>query len=213
MKSDHREGRLLAGVFVASAVAMIVPITAAAKPPIPQQACDNRDNNSYSKLLECVRLEGVREHQVALQAIAPANGGTRADTTPGYLASVDYVDDTMTAAGWDVERTSSRTRHRHRGRTDRAHPAECTPRSPRSTRARAMSPPESPPSTSCSQAPQPGHERLRRSQPRRRRVRQLGGQHRARPARHVRLRGKGTERGGGRCHRGDHLQPGQHDRA
>src|SRR5688572_2743187 len=105
MKSDHRaKRRLLAGVFVASAVAMIVPITAAAKPPIPQQACDSRDNNSYSKLLECVRLEGVREHQEALQAIATANGGTRADTTPGYLASLDYVDDTMTAAGWDVSR-------------------------------------------------------------------------------------------------------------
>jgi Zn-dependent M28 family amino/carboxypeptidase len=105
MKSDHSaKRRLLAGVFVASAVAMIVPITAAAKPPIPQQACDQRDNNSYSKLLECVRLEGVREHQAALQAIASANGGTRADTTPGYLASLDYVEDTMTAAGWDVSR-------------------------------------------------------------------------------------------------------------
>ena len=105
MKSDHRaKRRLLAGVFVASAVAMIVPITAAAKPPIPQQACDNRDNNSYSKLLECVRLEGVREHQEALQAIATANGGTRADQSDGFLASLEYVEDTMTAAGWDVSR-------------------------------------------------------------------------------------------------------------
>jgi hypothetical protein len=104
MKSDHSaKRRLLAGVFVASAVAMIVPITADAKPSIPQQACDQRDNNSYSKLLECVRIEGVREHQAALQAIADENGGTRADNTDGFRDSVDYVVDTMTSAGWDVE--------------------------------------------------------------------------------------------------------------
>ena len=65
MKSDHRaKRRLLAGVFVASAVAMIAADhRPPAKPPIPQQACDQRDNNSYHKLLDCVTLEGVREHQ------------------------------------------------------------------------------------------------------------------------------------------------------
>ena len=57
----------------------------------PQVACDNRTNNTYDKLLECVRVEGVREHQAAFQAIANANGGTRAAATPGYDASVDYV--------------------------------------------------------------------------------------------------------------------------
>ena len=40
-------------------------------------------------------LEGVREHQAALQAIADANGGTRAAATPGYNASVDYVVKTL----------------------------------------------------------------------------------------------------------------------
>ena len=107
MKSDHRaKRRLLTGVFVASSVAMIVPITAAAKPPIPQQACDQRDNNSYTKLLECVRVDGVKEHLAALQAIADEeeNNGTRADQTPGFLDSVDYVYNTMAAAGWDVEK-------------------------------------------------------------------------------------------------------------
>jgi len=66
-------------------------------------ACENRTNNTYDKLLGCVTLEGVREHQAALQAIADANGGTRAALTPGYDASVDYVVDTMEAAGWTVE--------------------------------------------------------------------------------------------------------------
>jgi aminopeptidase Y len=47
-------------------------------------------------------VEGVRQHQAALQAIADANGGTRASGTPGYDASVDYVVERMTAAGYDV---------------------------------------------------------------------------------------------------------------
>jgi Zn-dependent M28 family amino/carboxypeptidase len=44
----------------------------------------------------------VREHQAALQAIANANGGTRAAGTPGYDASVAYVVSRMTAAGYNV---------------------------------------------------------------------------------------------------------------
>jgi hypothetical protein len=66
------------------------------------EACDTRVNNTIKKLLECVKLEGVREHQAALQAIADANGGTRAAGTPGYDASLQYVVDRMTAAGYNV---------------------------------------------------------------------------------------------------------------
>jgi Zn-dependent M28 family amino/carboxypeptidase len=69
-----------------------------------QGGCDSRTNNTYSKMLECVRLEGVREHQAALQRIADANGGTRADSTPGYAASVDYVLDVLADAGWEAEK-------------------------------------------------------------------------------------------------------------
>ena len=66
-------------------------------------ACENRTNNTYDKLLGCVTVDGVREHQAALQAIADANGGTRAAGTSGYDASVAYVIETMEAAGWSVE--------------------------------------------------------------------------------------------------------------
>ena len=45
---------------------------------------------------------GAVEHLEALQAIADANGGTRAAGTQGYEASVDYVVDTLEAAGWQV---------------------------------------------------------------------------------------------------------------
>ena len=65
-------------------------------------ACGSRVNNTHAKLLECVTVEGVREHQAAFQAIADANGGTRAAGTPGYDASVDYVVERMLAAGYDV---------------------------------------------------------------------------------------------------------------
>ena len=65
-------------------------------------ACQSRVNNTHAKLLECVTVEGVREHQAAFQTIADANGGTRAAGTPGYDASVDYVVARMTAAGYDV---------------------------------------------------------------------------------------------------------------
>ena len=66
------------------------------------QSCDSRNNNNHAKLLECVTVEGVREHQAALQAIADANNGIRTSGTPGYDESVFYVEDRMQAAGYDV---------------------------------------------------------------------------------------------------------------
>src|SRR3990172_6645571 len=82
---------LVAATFVFASVAL-----AAA------ESCDTRVNNNFNKLLECVTVEGVREHQAAFQAIADANGGIRAAGTPGYDASVQYVVDRMTAAGYNV---------------------------------------------------------------------------------------------------------------
>jgi aminopeptidase Y len=66
------------------------------------EACDTRVNNNHQKLLECVTLEGVREHQAEFQAIATANGGTRVSGSPGYDLSVEYVRDRLLAAGYQV---------------------------------------------------------------------------------------------------------------
>ncbi len=63
-------------------------------------ACANRVNNTPDKLLECVTLEAVRGHQAALQAIADANSGNRTSGTPGFNASVDYVVNRLTQAGY-----------------------------------------------------------------------------------------------------------------
>ena len=64
----------------------------------------NRTNDSVRKLLECVTLDGVLEHQEAFQEIADENGGTRASGTKGYDESADYVEGRLERAGYAVSR-------------------------------------------------------------------------------------------------------------
>ena len=87
-------------VVLASILALLgatVPVASA----VPA-ACENRNNNTIQKLLECVDVEGVREHQAAFQEIADANGDTRASGTPGYDESAAYVAERLEAAGYAV---------------------------------------------------------------------------------------------------------------
>ena len=84
-------------VFSLLTVALLQGTTSAQHP-----SCARRVNATHELLQECVTPEGVREHQAAFQAIADANGGTRAAGTAGYDASVQYVVDRMTAAGYIV---------------------------------------------------------------------------------------------------------------
>lgn len=83
-------------VLVTVAVGALAAAPAAAGP----KSCENRTNDTIAKLLECVTLTGVREHQAAFQAIADANGGNRFSGLPGHDASVDYVVDRLEAAGY-----------------------------------------------------------------------------------------------------------------
>lgn len=86
----------LASAALTVAAAGATSTTATAGPA----SCANRSNNSITKLLECVTVDGVREHQAAFQAIADANNGTRVSGSAGYDASVDYVaDDLQLQAG------------------------------------------------------------------------------------------------------------------
>ncbi|WP_241843242.1 M28 family metallopeptidase [Agromyces albus] len=90
-------------VAIATAAAFTIAlIPAGAAFAAPAAKCDNRMNNTVAKLLQCVDADGVVEHLDALQAIADANDGTRAAGLPGYEASVDYVVETLEAAGWNV---------------------------------------------------------------------------------------------------------------
>ena len=98
--------RALACLAAVGLVGLFLPPTAHAAPP-STTACERRNNNEYAKLLECVTLAGVREHQAALQAIADANDdefypGSRRAGTAGYSESVDYVASVLERAGWKV---------------------------------------------------------------------------------------------------------------
>jgi Zn-dependent M28 family amino/carboxypeptidase len=90
---------VLSGLGIAAAGLVLVP-TAQATP----QGCDSRTNNSVKKLLTCVTLEGVLEHEEAFQEIADENDGNRAAGTSGYDASVDYVERRLERAGYRVTR-------------------------------------------------------------------------------------------------------------
>ena len=50
-----------------------------------------------------VTVDGMYAHLRKLQEIADSNEGTRAEGTPGYDASVDYVAQTLRDKGFDVE--------------------------------------------------------------------------------------------------------------
>ena len=79
---------------------LAVPAALSASPP----AMAAEDAINSQGLRNAVTLQGVRDHQQALQLIANANGGTRASGTPGYTASADYVAGKLQAAGYTVTR-------------------------------------------------------------------------------------------------------------
>ena len=84
--------RRLAVTFTAIAL-----LAALAAPPVG--ANDVAESQGFRK---AVTLAGIREHQAALQAIADDNGGTRVSSSPGYVASRDYVVEQLEAAGYDA---------------------------------------------------------------------------------------------------------------
>ncbi|MDR5701063.1 M28 family metallopeptidase [Agromyces aerolatus] len=110
MSRSTRSSRRILGIAVTAVAAsalVLAPMSAAnAGPPDrgghPGKGCDARNNNSVSKLLECVTKGGVLEHLDAFQAIADEHDGTRAAGLPGYDASVDYVAERLERAGWEV---------------------------------------------------------------------------------------------------------------
>src|SRR4029453_3366675 len=57
-----------------------------------------------TELREAVTADAIMDHLAELQKIADNNGDTRASGTPGYDASVDYIEDLLVAAGYEVTR-------------------------------------------------------------------------------------------------------------
>ena len=100
-----RRRSALVGLVALAAIAAALPAPVAQAQP--GHSCDRRNNNSFQKLLDCVTVEGVREHQAAFQEIADNNDdpfypGTRAAGTAGYDGSVDYVAGLLEDAGYEV---------------------------------------------------------------------------------------------------------------
>ena len=206
------------GATAALLAAMLPVLVASADAAAPAgAACDHRSNNTYPKLLECVTLEGVREHQAAFQEIAddstdPVYPGTRAAGTDGYADSVDYVAGLLEDAGYEVT----------------LDPVEITFNFP--AVLRQLTPVEAEYETGVFTGSGSGtvegqvipvdinlvgdrglDERLRARRLRRPRL-ERRRRHRAGAARHLLLRHQGVlRRAGGRRGR-HHLQPGQHAR-
>ena len=196
-----------------AAAGLVTAVTAPASADPNEGKC-NRNNNSVKKLLECVTLKGVMDHQRALQEIADDNGGTRASGTPGYDASVDYVEERMRRAGYDVTvQPFDFYQWAEEG------PSELRQVSPNPVTyvedvdfaATPHSEPGDVTAPVTAVDVQLGLGNTSTSGCESSRLRRLpGGQHRAHPARHLHVRDQGGER---RC-RGRHgrvvLQPGQH---
>ncbi len=71
---------------------------------IPAPSAEAIDEINTLRLRNAVTVNGILGHERALQAIANANGGTRASGTPGFEASLQYVAGQLRAAGYQVRR-------------------------------------------------------------------------------------------------------------
>lgn len=84
------------------AVLLTVILTACSSPEAAPQPEVDPDAFARS-LAAAVTVDGLSVHLQALQDISDANDGTRADGTPGYDASVDYVAQALRDKGFDVQ--------------------------------------------------------------------------------------------------------------
>jgi hypothetical protein len=99
----QRSRSWIAALCVAALAAFVAPATGA----IAADPCDTQANDTPSKLIACIRTADLMNHMQNFQAIADANPGpdghaSRNSGEPGYKASVDYVANAMTAAGYNV---------------------------------------------------------------------------------------------------------------
>ena len=212
----RRARACVVGAVTVAAVALLPGGAALAAPS--QAGCGSRTNNTYDKLLECVRVEGVREHQAALQAIADANGGNRFSGFAGLqrlrrLRGRDARGRRLRPRGPGVRLPRVRGRRPVGAPADRAERrspmsrASTSGRSPRPTPA--TSPRRSRPSTCSSASGNTSTSGCEASD--------FAGF----PAGNIALlqrgdvhvRDQGRERRGGRRRRDRDLQPGQHDRS
>jgi hypothetical protein len=90
----NRTSRLAALVACTALLVGAVPTASAVEVP-------NSNNNNSEKLRRAVTVEGILEHEAALQAISTP-GGNRISGAPGYNGSAAYVAERAAAAGYNV---------------------------------------------------------------------------------------------------------------
>ena len=86
--------------LLALLIALAAVTTAVAVPA----SSESGSFDGSSKLRKALTYDGIHDQLEEFQAIADANGGTRAAGFPGFDASADYVADTLADAGWQVTR-------------------------------------------------------------------------------------------------------------
>jgi Zn-dependent M28 family amino/carboxypeptidase len=88
-----RTSRTLAVVTAATAMITVTGTSATAAP-----------GTDTTVLTDAVTAAGVFDHMEELQKIADNNGDTRASGTPGFTASMDYIEELLEGAGYTVIR-------------------------------------------------------------------------------------------------------------
>ncbi|MHA6695920.1 M28 family peptidase [Homoserinimonas sp. A520] len=96
-----KENRKLRRVAIATGVGLVVSIGLPVGMGLPAYADNGTDT---TELRDAVSAENITEHLEALQAIADANDGHRAAGSAGHVASAEYVEEQLQAAGYDTVR-------------------------------------------------------------------------------------------------------------
>jgi Zn-dependent M28 family amino/carboxypeptidase len=92
---ERRRTRIGIGATIAAGAMIAVGVSA------PAQAANGTDTQA---LRDAVTAEAIIDHLEAFQAIADANGDNRAAGTSGHVASAEYVEAQLQAAGYDTVR-------------------------------------------------------------------------------------------------------------
>ena len=131
------DGRHEAAAALAPCTRAVVVAACSSPPQAPQPSAD-----PARELAGKVTVDGMYAHLHKLADIATANGNSRADGTPGYDASVDYVAGMLRDKGFDVADAGVRPvgPDRHRQADADRRRAAASP----STRRRCSSPPPAP---------------------------------------------------------------------
>ncbi|HEV7418238.1 MAG TPA: M28 family metallopeptidase [Mycobacterium sp.] len=111
----HGTRRTAAALTALTAIIALVAITGCSRDTAPAPTTssvvpDAASTGFAEDLRQRVTPDAMMVHLKKLQAIADANGGTRALGTPGYQASADYVAGVLRDKGFDVQDTDFEVR-------------------------------------------------------------------------------------------------------